>query len=496
LTIFEGPTNVDTNYGARIRGYICPPATGSYIFWIASNDNSELWLSTDDNPENRRRIAYVTGATNPREWTKYSSQRSAAITLTQGERYYIEALHKQGAGTDNVAVGWQLPGGALERPIPGSRLSPFSGGSGAFPAVQVTRPTENQRFTTQVDILLEANASDDEGIENVEFWVSENGNPVIKVGHDATEPYHYLWEDVDPGFYDIFAYATDTDGNTTKSDPVHVVVHSGGCTASGTITRDYWPNVSGDRVSNVPQNSPPGSTNELTIFEGPSNIGDNYATRIRGYICPPVTGDYTFWIASNDHSELWLSTDDNPANKIRVAWVTGATNPREWTKYASQRSTAKRLVQGQRYYIEALHKESIGTDHISVGWMLPDGSLERPIPGNRLSPFENSAARMASEATASEGDNRLYSQISVYPNPAKSGDSELTISGYEGLGSMVNTHVEIINMTGEVVLAEEISCGGDCSSYLMTINKQLAPGVYVVKLKMNGATFSKRLLVK
>src|SRR5690606_39205196 len=81
------------------------------------------------------------------------------------------------------------------------------------------------------------------------------------------------------------------------------------CTASGTILREYWGGVQGDHVSDIPLDRAPTTTNQLTIFEGPTNIGRDYGTRIRGYICPPASGDYRFFIASNDHSELWLSSD-------------------------------------------------------------------------------------------------------------------------------------------------------------------------------------------
>ena len=37
------------NYGTRMRWYITAPATGNYTFWIAGDDNSELWLSLNDN---------------------------------------------------------------------------------------------------------------------------------------------------------------------------------------------------------------------------------------------------------------------------------------------------------------------------------------------------------------------------------------------------------------------------------------------------------------
>jgi PQQ-dependent dehydrogenase (s-GDH family) len=125
LTSFEIPVNSADNYGMKVYGYICPPATGSYTFWIASDDNSELWLSTSSNPANKTRIAYHTQWTNSREWNKYTTQKSAAITLTAGQLYYVEALMKEGTGGDNMAVGWAKPGQATTTPsevIPGSQL--------------------------------------------------------------------------------------------------------------------------------------------------------------------------------------------------------------------------------------------------------------------------------------------------------------------------------------------------------------------------------------
>ncbi|MEL6650459.1 MAG: PA14 domain-containing protein, partial [Bacteroidota bacterium] len=59
-------------------------------------------------------------------------------------------------------------------------------------------------------------------------------------------------------------------------------------------------------------------TSLLPIFEIPVNSGNTYGARVRGYICPPTTGNYSFWIASDDKGELWLSTDDNPAIMYRA----------------------------------------------------------------------------------------------------------------------------------------------------------------------------------
>lgn len=393
LTLFEGPSNVGTNYGSRIRGYICPPVTGNYTFWISSNDHSELWLSTDDDPDNKVRIANLTRATNPREWNKFPSQQSEPIALVAGQRYYIEALHKQGIGGDHIAVGWQLPNGNLERPIAGSRLSPY-------------------------------------------------------------------------------------------------VAEPPGCENAGSILREYWTNVQGARVSDIPLSNAPHGAEELTTFSTPS-MGINYGSRIRGYICPPVSGEYVFWVSSNDHSELWLSNGEDSEVAQRIAWVTGATNPDQWNKFASQRSDPVHLEAGQLYYVEALHKQGIGTDHFAVAWTLPGGSFEAPIPGAHLVPFESASTMEASLSEASG-----YEQINVYPNPASSDQSQLTISGYSGFDESIETVVEIINLSGNIVFAEKVTCGGGCDEYLLSLDKQLNPGIYLINLKANGGRYSKRLIVK
>ena len=121
-TGFEAPTNIGDHYGQRMHGYIKPPETGDYIFWIASDDNGSLNLSTDQNPDNTVEIASVPGWTLPREWDKYPQQESSPVALEEGNHYYIKALMKEHEGGDNLAVRWQLPDGTIEEPVPNARL--------------------------------------------------------------------------------------------------------------------------------------------------------------------------------------------------------------------------------------------------------------------------------------------------------------------------------------------------------------------------------------
>ncbi len=130
LGTLEGIQDFGDNYGERIRGYLTAPVTGNYYFWIAANSSAELWISNDGEPANKIRRAVVTKPTLPHQWNLNRNQRSAWLTLQAGQRYYIEILHKAGAGKgDHWSVGWlQDPTGTNTLPaevVPGYVLSPY-----------------------------------------------------------------------------------------------------------------------------------------------------------------------------------------------------------------------------------------------------------------------------------------------------------------------------------------------------------------------------------
>lgn len=163
--------------------------------------------------------------------------------------------------------------------------------------------------------------------------------------------------------------------------------------ATGNILREAWRGIGNSGSVSDLVNHPafkedrPTERSLLTLFEGPQEWADEYGSRIRGYIHPPTTGAYLFWISSDDQGELWLSTDEDPRNKQKIASVPEWTAPREYGKHAPQQSRPIELKAGRRYYIEAIQKDGMGGDHLSVKWKLPSGTEEGPIPGHRLSPF-------------------------------------------------------------------------------------------------------------
>ena len=161
--------------------------------------------------------------------------------------------------------------------------------------------------------------------------------------------------------------------------------------AQGTILREWWTGVSGTTVADLadhpgfPEN--PTGSKYLDEFEGPTDWDDDYGSRLSGVLIVPETGEYTFWVASDDNSQLWLSSDGDPVDWIGsspIAWVSTWTSPRQWYKEVDQQSDPIYLEQGMEYYIRALHKEGGGGDNLCVRWRLPSGVIEEPIPGSRV----------------------------------------------------------------------------------------------------------------
>jgi hypothetical protein len=195
---FRGTAQANTfdefdNYGTRISGYIRPPVSGNYNFFMSSDDNGELWLSTDENPANIQLLASEPQWNGRRDWTgtarrsatapenRSSTLFPAGIPLEAGKMYYFETLMKEGGGGDNLAMTWQLPGA----PLPDGTTPPLGGDYIAT----LTDPNGSITIVTQpVDRSAEENTV-------VNFSVVATGTAS---GLPTTDIY-YQWQRQRPG---------------------------------------------------------------------------------------------------------------------------------------------------------------------------------------------------------------------------------------------------------------------------------------------------------
>ncbi len=119
-------------------------------------------------------------------------------------------------------------------------------------------------------------------------------------------------------------------------------------------------------------------------FEVPVQLGTNFHSRFTALLIPPQTGEYRFWIANDDRSELWLSLDAAATNQVKIAAVSGDTPYAKWPHTKEAASVPVHLEAGKRYHLEVLQAQHAGSTHLSVRWRWPDGTEEKPIPAARL----------------------------------------------------------------------------------------------------------------
>lgn len=179
-----------------------------------------------------------------------------------------------------------------------------------------------------------------------------------------------------PGHAGNYTCTIYTPGGTLTSNTAVLSIPTTTATTAGGLKREVWTGLSGGSVADLTGSSAyplfPDVTSVATSIETPSGYGDSYGERYSGWLVPPTTGSYKFFVTSDDASEVWLSTTDSPANKVRICQVTGWTNYRAYP--SGGQSAFITLTAGNRYYIEVLHKEGGGGDHLSLAWQLPGGS--------------------------------------------------------------------------------------------------------------------------
>jgi hypothetical protein len=380
-TRFDADRDRADSYGSVLRGYVIPPISGNYTFYIASDDNSSLLLSTTTNPATAVQIASVTGGsvwTDLYQWNKYASQRAAPRSLVAGQAYYIEARQKEGGGGDHVSVAWVGPHtGGKTNLIEGVYLAPaylnYLPRVTSFAANvrrdslqglrvgQLTITDANTNETVTCTIL----SGNSEGIFTVDNqgWISvANANTLTTT---PTTMFTLPVRVTDNGVPSLSATGTVslTLINATNLPPQ--------------LRREIFSSISGGNLGNLTNHAKypqrPDSLQTMSSFSSPANTGDSYGSRVRALLIPPATGSYRFWLSSDDAGQLNLSTGATPENISTIAFMADGnwSDPNQWNKFPSQMSAQINLVAGQKYYLEAIHKEGSGGDAVQAAWAGP-----------------------------------------------------------------------------------------------------------------------------
>ncbi|HRI15820.1 MAG TPA: FecR domain-containing protein [Verrucomicrobiota bacterium] len=162
---------------------------------------------------------------------------------------------------------------------------------------------------------------------------------------------------------------------------------------TGSIRREWWSEVSAGSLNDI-RSEPrypghPSGVDAAPALELKPIETNQFAVRFCGYVHPPVTGDYEFWLAGGTQAVLFMSPSEDPAEKVTIAVNRDASQSLDQPRFrgGSPWAPPTPLVAGRRYYVEALVFVGHGEGHLSVAWKIP-GQERQPLTGEYLSPFK------------------------------------------------------------------------------------------------------------
>ncbi len=224
-----------------------------------------------------------------------------------------------------------------------------------------------------------------------------------------------------------------------------------------------------------------GTTNysgSLATYTTAQNVADSYSRRLTGYLQPAVSGDYTFWIASDDASRLFLGTNATEASKIQIATVAGYTGFQAWDSATSQKSAVIPLVAGQIYWLEVQHQEGSGGDHASVAWSAP-GISRQAIPSSVIYPVFGPAPAPSVVSLTSPADGSVTNYgapVTLQASAVAGGAALVSVDFYDGATLLASDTTAPYGFTwsnapvgSRVITARAVSTDGTSVSQAVTV---------------------------
>ncbi len=380
----------DDQWTVRWTGFLYPKTSEAYQIHAIADRGVVVWVS-------RTPITAAPGATTGariNQWTttnpttKYTAgMLSGGASVTAGEPLYFRVDYRDTGGFTNnagIQIRWSAPG-VPEEAIPSSAFSRdgFPGGAPVITSPASAAGISGAPFSFQITATNSPSAFTVSGLPS---GLSVDNAGVISGVTSVAE-----------GYYPLTVTALNAAGSDSRPLVLYIT------TTGGSTMREMWTNVSGTGLAAVPYHTIPSTTTTVSSLEAPDNSGENFGERIRGFLTAPSTGLYTFFLTSDETAEFWVSAGEEPAHRLKRAWVNGSVADGAWDTLPGQKSITMRMTAGRRYYFEVLRRETNGTDHLAVAWLKPgqtDPDQKEIIPGWALTAW--------TQGTSTGAEGTLY----------------------------------------------------------------------------------------
>ena len=139
-----------------------------------------------------------------------------------------------------------------------------------------------------------------------------------------------------------------------------------------------------------------------------NNSRDNYGGSVSGHFIPPTSGNWIFYISSDDDGLLLMNTNGpNSSGKAPVRFAPGCCRA---LSGGSDPTVPITLIAGQAYFIEALFKEGGGGDYVEVAARLQGAVTPLVVIGSGNLAFASrlSITQNPTNLTLLEGQNASF----------------------------------------------------------------------------------------
>jgi len=407
---FTMPANDNiNNYAQRVSGWFIAPETASYNFWVCSDDDSDLFVSTDDTAAHKQLVAQETAWSNPGEWTtsggssfisqKRSDQFSPdlltfpfaqGLPMTAGHLYYIEGVQHQGTGGDNFSVLYTIWGNPDPTNDTPSNLQATNKNivfiTGPSTTLTISKQPQSELiYDQQTAFFSVTTASDSELLPYFQWY--RNDQPITNATGSS---YSFLASVATDNGAKFFVTVNSELGGIWVTSQVATLTVQSAILETGFAKVDHAPAAEPTEADIQAGNIGTVAYSYATpLFEAGINNGtaDAYGRRISGYFIPPSSGNYSFITCSDDQSALFISQDDTPAKKVWIAYESAWSNPFQWNTYEGGTGSDSQkhsdtfvnpttsttpypngvpLVAGKKYYMEVDEREGNGGDNVEV----------------------------------------------------------------------------------------------------------------------------------
>ncbi|MFN0120336.1 MAG: Ig-like domain-containing protein, partial [Blastocatellia bacterium] len=172
----------------------------------------------------------------------------------------------------------------------------------AAPAIAITAPQNGASFNAPGEILLSANASDNDGtISKVEFF-----DGATLIGTATSAPFRLTWSNPAPGPHTLTARATDNQGLSATSAPVSISINAN---APPTVTLTAPQNgasfnAPGEILLSANASDNDGTISKVEFFDGATLLGAATSAPFRLTWNNPAPGSHTLTARATDNQGL------------------------------------------------------------------------------------------------------------------------------------------------------------------------------------------------